>query len=83
MTLLLLRGDYDFAVKVALWHQLPALKMRYVILFYILRQPWYWSGTVAKAVCMYSEMLSEDTKSEPHCKIKALHKTLIQPTGIC
>lgn len=77
MTLLLSRGDYPFAVKVASWHQLPALKMRYTMLFYILRQSWYWSDTVTKAVTMYSEMLSQDTKSEPLCKIKAVHKTLI------
>lgn len=67
---MLLRDDYPFVIKVALWHQLPALKMRYTMLFYILRQSWYWLGTVAKAVCMCSEMLSQDTKSEPHRKNK-------------
>lgn len=37
----------------------------------------YWWGTVAEAVCMYSEMLSQDTKLEPRCKIKAVNKTLV------
>lgn len=37
----------------------------------------YWWGTVAEAVCMYSETLAQDTKLELHCKIKTVKKTLI------
>lgn len=32
---------------------------------------------MAEAVCMYSEVLSQDTKLESRCKIKAVNKTLI------
>lgn len=84
LVIFLIRGDtlvldrfLALPCKAASRHQLPVLKIRYITHLYIETVLVHRWGTVAKAVCVYSEMLSQDTKLEPRCKIQAVNKILI------